>query len=584
MSDTNYTLAARLTNPGGAVKDPTLLRTLEEKVNNVMTRMFQKPENGGNPFLYSIAMSKPHELKTELPGIKGWRTAATDGKRFYWHPEFLQTLDLWETSVVMNHEVLHDLFFHCPRGIGRQYPRIWNWAIDYVVNSVIWDDHDKTNRGSKANRPKPFGGNLGEPLSLEDLLKYIDGNAEVPKTVLIFADKTLYGRSPESIYDEIVRHMEKSPRRCPSCGKLTLNPKTGKPNPKKKGQQPGQKGQQGKQGQKGQQPGDGQDGQGQDQQGQGGQQPGDQPGQGPGQQPGDGQGDGQDGQGGGQDDHCQGHGHGQPGQGQGQGGQPGQGQGQPGQSCGGDQGDCCPNCGEENDPFGGFDEHLPSKSTKDDIQSDMMRAAQRCKAMGIGSVPGAIEDALAELMRPQLRFRDIVRNCMVRKSQDAGLKNDWSRCRKRYLAASPSQYLPKRYNHKPRWIAMIDTSGSMGDDDIAYGISQLQVLGPNTDGYIIPCDSAPKWDAIKKVDSKTDLKKTKIVGRGGTAFDDFFRDFPKHLGTDFDVVVVITDADCPIPPRELRPPCDVVWVITNNRHRGFKPAFGRVAPLRDERL
>jgi len=520
MSKNDYDIGARVTDPKGCVKEPQRMRDLEKKINEVMTRMFQRPENGGNPFLYSIAMSKPHEVHEELQGAKDWRTAATDGKRFFWHPEFLEKLDTWEASTVMSHEVFHDLFFHVDRGIGRQYPRIWNWAIDYVVNGIIWDDHDKTKRGEKIGKTSPFGGNLGDPLSLNDLLAYLAAKQELPKGALIFADKTLYGRSPDSIYDEIVKAYENSPRRCGTCGQLTKGGKN-------------QKKQQG--GQKGNQPGQ--------QQGQGGQ-------------------GGQSGPGGHQCDPNGGHQHGPN----------------------GDQQCECPECGADTDGLESLDSHLPSKSTKDDVQADMMRAAMRCKSMGIGSVPGAVEDALAELMKPQLKFRDIVRNCMVRKSQDSGLKNDWSRCRKRYLAARPSQYLPKRYNHKPRWVAMIDTSGSMGDDDIAYGISQLQVLGPNTDGFIVPCDTEVNWDKITKIDSKTDLKRTKIVGRGGTAFDNFFREFPKRIGTDFDVVVILTDGDCPIPPKELRPPCDVVWVITNGRHKGFKPAFGRVAPLRDERI
>jgi predicted metal-dependent peptidase len=236
------------------------------------------------------------------------------------------------------------------------------------------------------------------------------------------------------------------------------------------------------------------------------------------------------------------------------------------------------------DPLQSMDAHIRSKSTKEDIQSDMMRAAMRCKNMPPGSIPSAVEDALGELMKPQLKFRDIVRNCMVRKSMDAGLKNDWTRCRKRYLAAKPSQYLPKRYSHKPRWVAMIDTSGSMTDDDIAYGISQLQVLGSNTDGFLVPCDAEVKWKEVTKIGNKNDLKKAKIVGRGGTVFDTFFEGLPEHLGTDFDVIVILTDGDCPFPDKKLRPRTDVCWVLTNGRHKTFKPSFGRVCPLRDERI
>ncbi len=130
---------------------------------------------------------------------------------------------------------------------------------------------------------------------------------------------------------------------------------------------------------------------------------------------------------------------------------------------------------------------------------------------------------------------------------------------------------------------MLDTSGSMGDDDMAYGISQLQVLGSNTEGYIIPCDAQPHWAGVHKVEKADDLKRTKVVGRGGTVFDDFFRDFPKYLGTEFDVIIVLTDGDCGTVPLELRPKnIDVCWVLTRG-NTGFKPSFGRVCPLRHDR-
>ena len=141
----------------------------------------------------------------------------------------------------------------------------------------------------------------------------------------------------------------------------------------------------------------------------------------------------------------------------------------------------------------------------------------------------------------------------------------------------------RRHTFKPRWLAMIDTSGSMGDDDIIYGISQLQALGNESEGFVVPCDAKVHWKGVQKIDQVKDLKKTKIIGRGGTVFDDFFKEFPNELGTDFDVIIIITDGYCGQVPYDLRPACDVVWVITTPGYE-YKPTFGRVAPLRNERL
>lgn len=512
------TIGARLKDPYNVAGSGQRLAALQDKITACMTRLFRQPKNGGNPFLFALTAPKPHELATTLPGSSTpFTTAATDGKKFWWNPDFLEKLSVDEVPTVMEHEGWHVYFFHPQRGRGCN-PRVFNWAVDYVVNAVI-----EVSREKAEFKGKLWGGALGDPLSFKDLLAFIDGKQEIPDNkTCIFADKSLHGRSPESIYEEIMKHWDKSPRKCPQCGALSMDPKNGKPKPQKG---PG----------KGQQQGQGQKGQGQ----------------------GQGQGDPQKGQGQGQGGGC-GHDH-------------------------GEGGDACGHCGAKTDPLAPMDEHIQGSLTKDEVMSDLMRAAQQTKAMGRGSVPSEVEDMLGELYKPSLKFQDIVRSALMRKVQDAGMKNDWKRIRRRWLAASPKQYLPRRHTHMPRWIAMLDTSGSMGDDDLTYGISQLQVLGNNTEGYIIPCDASPKWDEVKKIGSniKEDLKRTKIVGRGGTVFDEFFRDFPAKLGKEFDVLVVITDGDCGTIPIELKPVgMDVVWIITR-KHKDYKPSFGRVCPLRN---
>lgn len=451
------------------------LHDLQEKVSSCMTRLFRKPENGGNPFLFALSAPKPHELAINLGG-QPIDTAATDGRKFYWNPVFLAMMTTDEIATVMQHEGYHVVFFHPKRGVGKTH-QVWNIAVDYVVNACILSDQEKTHRKGTL-----FGGSIGEPLALKDLLAYIDGKQELPKGDFCYADKSLFGRSPESIYDEVIDHWNKSPRKCPTCGALSLDPKGKKP-PKGK------------------------------------------------LSPGD---------------------------------------------------DKCPTCGSPFDRLGSMDSHIDCDMTKQEVEADVMRAADQAVQMR-GSVPSEIEGMLGELKKPTLKFTDIVRSALLKKVQDMGLNNDWKRLRRRPMCTDPKQYLPRRYMHKPRWLAMLDTSGSMGDDDMAYGISQLQVLGNNTEGFILPCDAQPHWEGVHKVEKATDLKRTKVVGRGGTVFDDFFRDFPKKLGTNFDVLIILTDGDCGVVPRKLKPKgMDVVWVITRN-NTGFKPEFGRVAPLRTDR-
>jgi hypothetical protein len=452
----------------------------------------------------------------------------------------------------MEHETYHVVFYHCARLRGADR-HIANVALDYVVDAVIEVDHERNQRPGQL-----WGGNLGAPLSLAKLLDYIDGNSELPKENMMYADKTLHGRSPENIYDEIMTHIEKSPRRCPDCGALSLDPKTGKP---KKGSGCGKGAEKKDEKGKGE---DGAEGDGAD-------------GAGAGSGAGSGAGDGN---GSGDEDGGSGDGAGN-----GSGTSPGSGAG------------CCPTCGAEGDGCGGaggggdsrglpstLDSHVDTAVTKQEVQADTMRAANQASTMR-GTVPSEVESLLGELVKPQLRFVDIVRSAMMRKVQDAGMKNDWKRFRRRYISATPRQYLPKRHTHMPRWLCMLDTSGSMSDDDIRFGISQLQVLGNQTEGTVVPCDAEPHWEAAVKVRNMAELKKTRPVGRGGTDFTTYLRDFPTKMGTDFDVLVIITDGYCGEIPLELKPKkMDVCWVITRPDHEAFKPPFGRVCRLREHHL
>jgi hypothetical protein len=218
----------RLKDPDNVAASPRQYQELCEKISSCMTRMFQYPKNGGNPFLFALAGPKPHYLVRELSGQK-ITTAATDGKHFFWNPEFLASLDVNAVQTVMSHESFHVLFYHCTmdRSMGKE-PRKWNIAVDWVVNGVIEHDHTKSGRDQKF---KLWEGPLGNPITWADYLAWCQGTKEFGEGPNCFADPTLHGRSPESLYNDIITAELASPRRCKEnaggCGALSIDPKTG---------------------------------------------------------------------------------------------------------------------------------------------------------------------------------------------------------------------------------------------------------------------------------------------------------------------------------------------------------------------
>lgn len=63
-------------------------------------------------------------------------TAATDGRNFYYNPEFIKKLDKQELEFLMGHEVLHMVYDHIAR-IGSRDRQLSNVAQDYAVNADL---------------------------------------------------------------------------------------------------------------------------------------------------------------------------------------------------------------------------------------------------------------------------------------------------------------------------------------------------------------------------------------------------------------------------------------------------------------
>lgn len=559
---------------------------------------------GGDPLVFNLVVPYEHYLTDVMP------TAATDGKRFYWNPDFILRHSLLGLRFVAAHEAFHAFLMHPDRIMGR-IPKLWNIAVDYIVNNMIMDDL----KNRQKDPAKMFEAHLGKFITIDQYAALIKDPFNMPKELAglfenaqktpksgvmlpqpsfegelteeqkkeikrrsmaqsgcFFADAKIENdfKSPEKIYSYFYQMMPK----CPECGRIGMYKMPDKN--QQKGNQQNQSGQNGnKPGQKGKQKNN-----------QPGQQPGNQPGQGnqPGNQPG--QNGNQQGQGG-----C-GHNHGnQQGQGGcGHGNQPGSGQQGQGSGQGNQQGQgqCdhggCGTCGGDDymDIFGfgdTLDEHMASEEEKEKLAQRLSAAIEQSKRSA-GYVPAGLEGELGELVKPQVKWQDYIKS-KINRSRQGGKRTDWTKFRNRPLAWGSMQ--PKKKDYFVKFACLVDTSGSMSDDDIAYGVSQLQSLDRQAEGHIVPADAQIYYDkAVKVKDCKAEsLKSMKVVGRGGTAFMSFCSDYQDHFG-DADFLIIITDGF--LYGDELqtahKPNIPVYWIITSD-HADFKPGFGKVFHLRN---
>ena len=86
-----------------------------------------------HPFVGTIALSMPFVFDTSI------KTAATNGKRVAFNPEFVDSLTDEEVKFLVAHECFHPMLEHNFRRGGRKSKR-WNMAADYVINKLLTDE------------------------------------------------------------------------------------------------------------------------------------------------------------------------------------------------------------------------------------------------------------------------------------------------------------------------------------------------------------------------------------------------------------------------------------------------------------
>jgi len=84
-----------------------------------------------SPFFGNLA------TRMQLVDASKWcKTAATDGRHFYYNREFIKSLTQNELTFLLGHEVLHCVYDHLGRKGGRD-KKLWNMANDYIVNYTL---------------------------------------------------------------------------------------------------------------------------------------------------------------------------------------------------------------------------------------------------------------------------------------------------------------------------------------------------------------------------------------------------------------------------------------------------------------
>jgi predicted metal-dependent peptidase len=507
--------------------DPKLVASAEKALSAIFIELATRYDNyyvgtklGGDPFIFSLIYPIEQVCTLNIP------TAATDGKRYYWNPKFIVNQTRIGLRFICAHEAFHAIYMH-PQRRGSRHPKLWNIAVDYIVNNAIMEDI----KTRKQNPEELFKNNLGDYITLEQYAQFLknpfsnhfkshinstsnsdklsDPNDDVELTdkekqeiknrdkIYFYADPNLGDdmKSPEKIYDYLYSLLPK----CPKCGSVGRYKLKNSSNKDKKNKSKSDKDKENK-----------------------------------------------------SDNHkC-------------------------GNNCNHNpkSGECDECCGDF-DIFGfgdTLDEHMDSSETEEKLAQRIADAIETAKKMA-GNVPAALEEELGKLTAPKITWQDVVRSKLI-KARAGHNRNDWTKFRTRPMFSG--MLIPKRKSYCATFGCLLDTSGSMSKDDMAFGLSQLQSLDERYEGIIVPADAQIYWDKATKIKkaSAEELCKVKVVGRGGTKYAEFFSDYKKKIG-ECDLLIVVTDGyllDTDIAEMK-NPGVDVIWIITSG-HKFVAP-FGR---------
>ena len=174
-----------------------------------------------------------------------------------------------------------------------------------------------------------------------------------------------------------------------------------------------------------------------------------------------------------------------------------------------------------------------------------------------GSLPGGLIELIKKAAEGKVDYRAVLR--MFRASI---LSQKRRLTRMRPSRRFGFEQMGSRYDFTTRLLIAIDTSGSVGSEDLGrylnvtlsffkYGIQQIDVL---------MFDAKVQGKPLALTDAKKNIKELKVSGRGGTDFQapvDYAVEHPEYDG-----LIIITDGFAPCPDTEhLR--TKLLWVIDN---------------------
>jgi predicted metal-dependent peptidase len=220
------------------------------------------------------------------------------------------------------------------------------------------------------------------------------------------------------------------------------------------------------------------------------------------------------------------------------------------------------------------DERDGAAPSVDRLKAELVRreVARRIEEMSpyAGDVPLSWRRWARATLAPKVDYMATLRHAVRRalRSSTLGRHDRTYRRPHRRQACYGEFIMPSFYQPRPRPGFLIDTSGSMGDSQLARAVSELggltRQLGFGAEVVVACCDAAVH--DVRKVFTGTQVE---LYGGGGTDMGVGLRTFTERARDPIDLLVIVSDCCTPWPTQA--PPFPVITIRVGD---GAPPVWG----------
>lgn len=175
-----------------------------------------------------------------------------------------------------------------------------------------------------------------------------------------------------------------------------------------------------------------------------------------------------------------------------------------------------------------------------------------------GKVPAGIERMFADILNPQLDWRDILRKFIV----DV-IPHDFSYTRPHKKSFSVGYYMPMIKKESIEIVIAVDTSGSISEREYAEFLSEIYAMVKQFESLratLILCDA--EVQDVYEIDETFDPFSIKGHGYGGTDARPVYKYIMENMNwSNVKLLVYFSDGYITIPEEEY--PFPTLWVITS---------------------